>query len=198
MAKIKAPLFGLEASGTIGKTITYSKWKGIPYVRAWTKPKNPKTEKQKAIRTRFIYLLGKYHTLDWCFNFTHPILGYNAFAHYKRLAMSGLNYFLKIYMKIPSAEEVFLYGCACYGTNPENTSFQVDAISTVPSLPCQIFSFDFTTYAITFHGNFNIDSECHLHATIPTSMSLYGAAFITIEEIAFKGLSPGMRITPNE
>lgn len=41
MAKATGPLFSLEASGTVGKTITYSRWKGRPYVRVRVIPLNP-------------------------------------------------------------------------------------------------------------------------------------------------------------
>jgi len=41
MAKATGPLFSLEASGTIGKTVTYSRWKGRPYVRVRVIPLNP-------------------------------------------------------------------------------------------------------------------------------------------------------------
>lgn len=41
MAKTTGPLFSLEASGTIAKTITYSRWKGRPYSRVRVIPLNP-------------------------------------------------------------------------------------------------------------------------------------------------------------
>jgi hypothetical protein len=41
MAKTSGPLFSMDASGTIGKAIVYSKWKGVNYVRQWLKPNNP-------------------------------------------------------------------------------------------------------------------------------------------------------------
>ncbi|MDZ7721677.1 MAG: hypothetical protein U5R06_02325 [candidate division KSB1 bacterium] len=34
MAKVTAPLFSLDASGTIGKAFTFSKWKGRKQLRA--------------------------------------------------------------------------------------------------------------------------------------------------------------------
>jgi hypothetical protein len=41
MAKTTGPLFSLEASGTLGKTVTYSHWKGRPYCRRRVIPLNP-------------------------------------------------------------------------------------------------------------------------------------------------------------
>lgn len=50
MAKVTAPLFGLDARGTVGSAITYSYWRGINYVRARVVPANPKSSLQTAIR----------------------------------------------------------------------------------------------------------------------------------------------------
>ena len=50
MAKTTGPLFSLEASGTIGNTITYSRWKGRPYVRRRVIPVNPMTADQIKVR----------------------------------------------------------------------------------------------------------------------------------------------------
>lgn len=50
MAKTTAPLFSLEASGTVGSTITYSRWHGRSYVRRRVIPVNPQTANQIAIR----------------------------------------------------------------------------------------------------------------------------------------------------
>ena len=50
MAKTTGPLFSLTASGTVGKTITYSNWKGRPYVRRRVIPLNPMTDGQMDVR----------------------------------------------------------------------------------------------------------------------------------------------------
>lgn len=44
-------MFSVTASGTIGDAITYSNWKGLPYVRSRVIPANPKTVSQVSIRT---------------------------------------------------------------------------------------------------------------------------------------------------
>lgn len=38
MATVNGPLFSLDASGQLAKSLVYSKWKGKAYVREWTKP----------------------------------------------------------------------------------------------------------------------------------------------------------------
>lgn len=53
MAKVTGPLMSLEASGTIGNALTFSRWVGRPYVRRYTVPSNPQTLGQEAHRNRF-------------------------------------------------------------------------------------------------------------------------------------------------
>jgi len=50
MAKVTGPLMSLDASGSVGKTITFSKWKGRNYVRQLTIPANPRTAGQLVTR----------------------------------------------------------------------------------------------------------------------------------------------------
>lgn len=56
MAKVVGPLMSIEASGTYGKTLVFSKWKGRPYVRELVTPKNPKLPKQKGVRAMMGFL----------------------------------------------------------------------------------------------------------------------------------------------
>lgn len=53
MAKPTAPLLSFGASGTLAKTMVYSKWKGRPYVRRHVIPANPKTVAQTLTRDTF-------------------------------------------------------------------------------------------------------------------------------------------------
>lgn len=53
MAKVTGPLMSLEASGTIGNALTFSRWVGRPYVRRYTVPGNPQTLIQEVHRNRF-------------------------------------------------------------------------------------------------------------------------------------------------
>lgn len=50
MAKTIGPLFSLRASQSIGKTLTYAAWKGIPYVRTLVIPANPQSTAQTEVR----------------------------------------------------------------------------------------------------------------------------------------------------
>ncbi len=60
MARVKGPLFSLEASGSVKKTIVYSKWKGRQYVRQHTIPQNPQSTNQVNVRTAFTLLVAKW------------------------------------------------------------------------------------------------------------------------------------------
>jgi len=51
MAITKAPLFGLDASGALAKSIVFSKWRGRTYVRRHTVPANPRSGLQVGIRS---------------------------------------------------------------------------------------------------------------------------------------------------
>ena len=53
MARVTGPLMSMEASGTIGKTLTFASWVGRQYVRRWTRPSNPQTADQMDQRNAF-------------------------------------------------------------------------------------------------------------------------------------------------
>ena len=50
MAKLKAPLFSLGASGQLGKALVFFPWKGVNAVRTYVVPANPKTTGQTTQR----------------------------------------------------------------------------------------------------------------------------------------------------
>lgn len=56
MAKVTAPLLGFSAHGSIGKTLVYGKWKGIPYTRQHVIPANPRSTAQTSTRDVFSFL----------------------------------------------------------------------------------------------------------------------------------------------
>jgi len=56
MVKLYAPLFSLGASGTIGKAVTFSNWKGIAYARQRVVPANPKSVLQVSVRAMMRFL----------------------------------------------------------------------------------------------------------------------------------------------
>jgi len=56
MAKVTSPLFGLDADGTIGKSVVYARWKGVRYARRYTVGANPNTLAQQQVRSLFTFL----------------------------------------------------------------------------------------------------------------------------------------------
>jgi len=71
MVRLKAPLFSLGASGTIGKAVVFSNWKGRSYARRHAIPANPNSGLQVGIRAVFKFTAQNYtHLLtadltDW-------------------------------------------------------------------------------------------------------------------------------------
>jgi hypothetical protein len=96
MAKVTGPLLSLDASGSVASTVTFSRWKGINYVRQRVIPTYSNTFKQIAIRD-----LVKKATQAWKANST--ITPTTIDASYKEefdtaamgSAMSGFNLYVK-------------------------------------------------------------------------------------------------------
>jgi hypothetical protein len=53
VSKTTAPLLSFGAGGQLAKTSVYASWKGIPYVRRYVIPANPRTTKQVVTRSIF-------------------------------------------------------------------------------------------------------------------------------------------------
>lgn len=88
MSKTTAPLLSFSASGQIAKTQVYSSWKGRPYVRRYTVPANPRSDRQTDTRSVFGWLnnVWKYA----------PALMIDAYAAYAQgQVMTDRNGFIK-------------------------------------------------------------------------------------------------------
>ena len=86
MSRTTAPLLGFEASGQIGKTMVYGKWRGVRYARRYVVPANPNTTAQQTTRTTFSKLREIWKVLPsvgrapWdAFATGRQFLGLNAF-----------------------------------------------------------------------------------------------------------------------
>jgi hypothetical protein len=64
MARVKGPLFSMSASGTIGKAIVFSTWKGREYVRRHAVPSNPRSGLQVGIRAVFGFIAQYFASLS--------------------------------------------------------------------------------------------------------------------------------------
>lgn len=62
MAKLKAPLLSLGASGKLGGALVFFNWKGIDVVREYVVPTNPNTTLQQTQRGYLTTLVAAIHT----------------------------------------------------------------------------------------------------------------------------------------
>jgi hypothetical protein len=63
MAAVTGPLHSDTASGTFAKSLTFSTWKGRPYVRECVTPSNPKAAKQTGVRSMMGFLAGQWKSI---------------------------------------------------------------------------------------------------------------------------------------
>lgn len=64
MARTTAPLMSLDASGSIGKAIVFSRWKGRSYCRRHVFPANPKSGLQVGMRSVLKFITQDYTNLS--------------------------------------------------------------------------------------------------------------------------------------
>jgi hypothetical protein len=94
MPKWTSPLF-TDIRNALGQSIVFSNWKGRPYMRAWTKPSNPRTNKQLVVRDLMAKLVARYqatvivsesapeHAATWNTEaLPYSISGYNVFTKF--------------------------------------------------------------------------------------------------------------------
>ena len=91
MVKVYAPALSLDASGTIGDAITFSKWKGRHYVRERIIPANPRSGLQVSFRAMFKFLAQRWTDLSAANKATWDDLGdqlvaspFNGFVHHNQ------------------------------------------------------------------------------------------------------------------
>ena len=94
MVKVIGPCFGLDARGTLGKSLTYSIRRGVNYIRNYVVGKDPKTAAQLENRAAFMDGVSK-----WRFEI---IPGYQK-TEWSSYALgtseSGFNRFMRYYLK---------------------------------------------------------------------------------------------------
>src|ERR1700749_673659 len=86
MPKVSAPLLSFGASGQIAKSQVYATWKGVPYVRRYAVPANPRTTKQvnnrniwQMINTAWLYAPALVREPFDAFTSGKPLTGRNKF-----------------------------------------------------------------------------------------------------------------------
>lgn len=82
------PLLGVSASGTIGDSVTFGRWRGVNYARQRVVPANPRTTAQQSQRALVRFVVGAWQRL--------PVLSQDAFiAAARNTHMTGYNLFAK-------------------------------------------------------------------------------------------------------
>lgn len=109
MAKLKAPLLSLGASGAIGKTMVFFNWKGLDVVREYVVPSNPKTALQVTQRGHLTQAVAGVHTAQA--DATNPLqsidqVAYAALASAKGRIMTWFNQAVKLWVDVMVAAAV--------------------------------------------------------------------------------------------
>lgn len=140
MPKVNAPLLSFGASGQIAKAQVYSTWKGVPYVRRYAIPANPRTVKQTNNR-------GVWSMINaaWLFAPAAVQNAFNAFAVGKPL--TGRNKFFQENQKLlatdpaPADIEGFIMSPGNGGALPATVLVvtpgddQITLSATIPDAP---------------------------------------------------------------
>ncbi|MBA7530550.1 hypothetical protein ES705_22758 [subsurface metagenome] len=111
MAKLKAPLLSLGASGQLAKTLVFFGWKGLNVAREYVVPANPKTALQIAQRAHVTEAVAFIHTAQA--DATNPLksidqVAYSALAAVKGVVMTWFNMAVKLWIDTSVALKV---GC---------------------------------------------------------------------------------------
>jgi len=64
MVKVFAPALSLDASGTIGNAMTFSRWKGRNYIRERVIPANPRSSAQWGVRSMMRFLSQQWASIS--------------------------------------------------------------------------------------------------------------------------------------
>lgn len=92
MAKVIAPLLSMDASGAVGKSLVFGKWKGINYARRYLVPMNPNTMNQAKVRGYFTQAVAAWHGES-----SEVKTAWNAAVRGR--PMTGFNYYMAQYIK---------------------------------------------------------------------------------------------------
>lgn len=135
MAKTNGPLLSFDARASVGKTIVYSNWKGIPYARRWVQPANPNTSGQQAVRGVFKWLMQVWSYMPaavqeaWnAYAEGQPMTGRNAFAKFNVSPLQGETD-LTNFLFSPSARSGPIAGGVTF--TPGNDLVTVDLVAPV-------------------------------------------------------------------
>jgi len=119
MAKLKAPLMSLGASGQLGKALVFFAWKGLNVVREFVTPSNPQTALQVTQRGYLTAAVAAVHAAQA--DATHPmasidLVAYSALAQAKGKIMTWFNQICKLWCDVMVAgKSPVIYHAAVFG-----------------------------------------------------------------------------------
>ncbi|MBA7591574.1 hypothetical protein ES708_33733 [subsurface metagenome] len=96
MAKLKAPLLSLGASGAIGKALVFFGWKGLNVAREYVIPANPRTAPQTTQRGYLTDMVAKVHAVQA--DGTHPLTAadISAYALWAAVVQAATTWFNQV------------------------------------------------------------------------------------------------------
>lgn len=100
MAKVKGPLFSIDARGKIANAMVFGGWKGIPWVREYFVPQNPKSDGQVALR-----LIFSQAVTSWQGDAVANHADWDTASVATGKTMSGFNFFVSEYITSMRAGE---------------------------------------------------------------------------------------------
>lgn len=128
MAKLKAPLLSLGASGAIGKTMVFFNWKGLDVVREYVVPSNPKTAGQTTQRGYLTAAVDAIHAAQALA--ANPLdevdqVAYAALASAKGKIMTWFNQALKLWVDVLVAGDTPVLYCDFTISDPTHDSIDL-------------------------------------------------------------------------
>lgn len=125
MAKLKAPLLSLGASGKLGGVLVFFNWKGIDVVREYVVPTNPNTALQQTQRGYITAAVAMVHTaqaraanaLD-----SADQVAYSNLANALGKVMTWFNMACKLWLDVKRATEIPCVYSNGHTSNPLTTS----------------------------------------------------------------------------
>lgn len=146
---INAPFWGLNASKTIGKNISFCKTKNRKYVKAYTIPEDPKTTSQLLHRSYFSQISQLYKSTLLT---SHDYKAFSLIAKFTNPPANGRNMFFKTYFeKPPPAVAKIIYDVIVNSPGP------------LPDVECTFLPFAFLsiTFIKGLHAGFSLHFPCN-------------------------------------
>jgi len=137
MAKLKAPLLSMGASGQLGKTLVYTPWKGLHNVRTYVIPSNPKSQPQMDQRGYLSAAVTYIHNAINDLN--HPLnaldkSAYSLWAAVMGIIMTWFNAAIKNYVdqtKVGNIGVIYSAGLV----TPGSLSLDIEIYGFSPTMP---------------------------------------------------------------